>query len=216
MATGKTQIVNLALTHIGEPPIMDITDRNNSTARAANVIYDATFREIARDHEWNCLKTRIQLSKLAAKADFGFLENQFLLPSDFIRMLRLNGRDIKDVTDPYEIEYSKSAGAQVLLSDADTAKIQYIAEIKDTTQYDDLLVESLAVMLASKLATIIRQDEAKGEALLQRYMRVNLPRARKVDGNERNRSPYDAREMSRSLNSRRSGTLQGSLDADAV
>jgi hypothetical protein len=216
MATGKTQIVNLALNHIGEPPIMDITDKNNSTARAANVIYDATFREVARDHEWNCLKTRVELAKLATSTDFGFLDNQFLLPSDFIRMLRLNGRDIKSTTDPYEIEYSKSAGAQVLITDADTAKIQYIAEITDTTQYDDLLVEALATYLGSKLATQIRQDEAKGEALLQRYMRVTLPRARKVDGNERNRSPYDARELSRSINSRRFGTLQGSLDADAV
>jgi hypothetical protein len=216
MATGKTQIVNLALTYIGEPAINDITDRQNSTARAAVVIYDATFREVARDHEWNCLKTRIELAKLSDKADFGFLENQFLLPSDFIRMLRLNGRDIKDVTDPYEIEYSKGAGAQVLLTDADTAKIQYIAEITDTTQYDDLLIETLAVRLASKLASILRQDEAKASALLQEYMQVSLPRARKVDGNERQRSPYNPREQSLSINSRRFGTLQGSLDADAV
>jgi hypothetical protein len=138
------------------------------------------------------------------------------LPSDFIRMLRLNGRDIKDVTDPYEIEYSKGAGAQVLLTDATTAKIQYIAEITDTTQYDDLLIEALAVRLASKLATILRQDEAKASALLQEYMQVSLPRARKVDGNERQRSPYNPREQSLSINSRRFGTLQGSLDADAV
>jgi hypothetical protein len=215
MATGKTEIVNLALNHIGEPPIMDITEVSNSTARTANVIYDSTFREVARDHEWNCLKTRIQLSKLATAPDFGFA-CQYLLPSDFIRMLRLNGRDIKAVTDAYEIEYSKSAGTQVLLTDADTAKIQYIAEITDTTQYDDLLVEALATYLGSKLATILRQDEQKAESLLQRYMRVNLPRARKVDGNERNRSAFDPRETSRSINSRRHGTLQGSLDADAV
>jgi hypothetical protein len=215
MATGKTEIVNLALNHIGEPPIMDITDKNNSTARAANVVYASTLREVARDHEWNCLKTRIQLSKNAVAPDFGFT-NQFIIPSDFIRLLRLNGRDIKGVSDAYEIEYSKNIGAIALLTDADTAKIQYIAEIMDATQYDDLLVETLAVYLASKLATIIRQDEQKAETLLQRYMRVSLPRARKVDGNERNRSPFDPRETSRSITSRRHGTLQGSLDADAV
>jgi len=215
MATGKTQIVNLALTYIGEPPIMDIED-DQTAPRAANVIYDPTFREVARDHEWNCLKTRVELAKLSTVADFGFLDNQFLLPSDFIRMLRLNGRDIKSTTDPYEIEYSKSAGAQVLLSDADTAKIQYIAEITDTVQYDDLLIEALAVRIASKLATILRQDEAKSASLLNEYMTVALPRARKVDGNERNRSAYDPREQSRSINSRRFGTLQGSLDADSV
>jgi hypothetical protein len=216
MATGKTQIVNLALSEIGEPAIMDITDRNNSTARAAVVIYEPTFREVARDHEWNCLKTRVELAKLSATAAFGYLDNQYLLPSDFIRMLRLNGRDIKSTTDAYEIEYNKDQGAQVLLTDADSAKIQYIAEVTDTTQYDDLLVYALYIRLASKLATILRQDEAKASALLDEYMRVALPRARKVDGNERNRSAYDPREQSRSINSRRHGTLQGSLDADAV
>ena len=209
MSEGKTQIANLALNYIGEPPIMDLGDKDNMTARVINLLYKPTFRQVARDHEWNCLKRRVEAAKLAVNPVFGY-EFQYQLPSDFIRMLRLNGRDIKDVTDAFEIEGLR------LLTDADKAKIQYIADIDDTTQYDDLLIDAFAVLLAAKAATQIRQDEAKGDSLMQTYLKVALPRARKVDGNERNRSPYDAREQSRSIQSRRFGTLQGSLDADAV
>ena len=51
MAVSKTDIANQALNHIGEPTIMDITDKDNATARIINSVYDVTFREIARDHD---------------------------------------------------------------------------------------------------------------------------------------------------------------------
>jgi hypothetical protein len=208
MAVSKTDIANLALNHVGEPTIMDINDKNNATARVVKSIFDQTFREVARDHEWNCLKKRVEAAQLTAAPVFGF-SYQYQLPSDFIRLLRLNGRDIRQATNVYEIEGLN------LLTDATSAKIQYIADIKDTTIYDTMLVEALAVYMGSKLATQIRQDEGKAEVLLNRYMQVVLPRARKVDGNERNMTPYDPREQSRSLQSRRVGTFQGSLDNDA-
>jgi len=212
MAVSKTDIANQALNHIGEPTIMDITDKDNATARIINSVYDVTFREIARDHEWNCLKRRTEAAKLATAPVFGYT-NQFKLPADFIRLLRLNGRDISQRTDTYEVENLDGVGL-VLLSDADSAKIQYIAEVTDTTTYDTLFVEAFSVYLASKIATQIRQDEAKGEALMSRYLQVVLPRARKVDGNERNRAPYDPREQSRWLSARQVGTRAGSIDSE--
>jgi hypothetical protein len=207
MSAGKTAIANLALSRLGEPAIMDMTDENSEVARLITVVYEPTVREIARDHEWNCLRKRANIPQLATAPEFGY-DHAYQLPPDFIRLLRLNGRDVQERTALYDIE------GRHLLTDADAAKIQYIGYVEDTTIYDDLFIECLAVRLASKLATIIRDDEAKGQQLSQEYLQVALPRARKVDGNERNKAPYDPREQSRSLNARRLGTWAGSVDVD--
>lgn len=184
---------------------MDLTDENNEVARLVTVVFDSTIRELGRDHEWNCLRMRQDIPQLTATPDFGY-DFQYQLPGELIRLLRLNGRDIQDVTDLYDIEGRK------LLTNATSAKIQYIGYTADTTIYDSLFVEALAMKLAGKLATIIRQDEALGQALKQEYLQVTLPRARKVDGNERNKAPYDPREKSRLLNARRLGTQAGSVE----
>jgi len=210
MAVSKTDIANQALAYIGEPTIMNVNDKDNATARIVNSVYDITFREIARDHEWNCLKRRVEAALLTLAPVFGYAR-QFKLPSDFIRLLRLNGHDIQQRTDTYEIENLDGVGL-VLLSDADVAKIQYIAEVEDTTTYDALFVEAFAVLLGSKIATQIRQDEVKSQGLYNKYIQVVLPRARKVDGNERNKQPFDPREQSRWLNARVTGTFQGGID----
>lgn len=205
MSISRTEIANLALNHVGQPPIMTLSDDDNETARIVNTVFDAAIREMGRDHEWNCLKKRQDLPQVNPAPVFGF-QFQYELPVELIRLLRLNGRDINSNTDLYEIEGRK------LLTDADTAKIQYIGFTADSTLYDSMFVEALAVYIASKIAVQLRQDEALAQALTQRYLTVNLPRARKVDGNERNVAPYDGREQSRWRNARVTGTRQGTID----
>jgi len=184
---------------------MDLTDENNAVARLVTTVFDSTIREVGRDHEWNCLRMRQNIPQLNDTPDFGY-DFQYQLPGELIRLLRLNGRDIQDITDLYDIEGRK------LLTDATVAKIQYIGYTNDSTVYDSLFVECIAMKLAGKLATIIRDDEAMGQSLKQEYLTVTLPGARKVDGNERNKAPYDAREKSRLLNARRLGTFAGSVE----
>lgn len=209
MADGRTDIANLALNHVGEPPIMDLDDDNHPTARIVKLIFNPTIREVGRDHVWNCLKKRDIAAKLVLAPIFGYA-NQFQLPTDFLRLVELNGSDVNERKIDYEIE-AGPAGGRVLLSDAEEAKIQYIHFTEDTTIFDSLFTEALAILMASKIATQIRQD-AKGVELLQRYKQSALPGARKVDSNERRRRPHDNRERSRSLSSRITGTFQGSIN----
>jgi len=202
MSLDKTDIGNLALQHVGQPPVMRIDDKDNDTARVLDLVFEPALREMGRDHEWNCLKTRKSLPQVSPAPAFGFAY-KYRQPSDCIRVLRVNGRDVNEPTDLYEIE------GRDILTDADTMKLQYIRYTEDTTLYDSLFVESLAILIASKLAVTIRQDERLAASLTKQYLTVILPRARKVDGNERNKAPYDARQQSRSLGSRQSGTFNG-------
>ena len=207
MSAGTTEIANLALSHVGEEAIMDLTDENNAVARLVTTVFIPTIKEVGRDHEWNCLRARANIPQVLPVPAFGY-DFAYQLPVNCLRVLRLNGRDIQERTDLYDIEGRR------LLTNATVAKIQYIEYTSDTTVYDALFIECVALRLAGKLATIIRQDEALGNQLKQEYLQVALPRARKVDGNERNKAPYDPREKSRVLNARRLGTWAGSVEVD--
>lgn len=201
MAVSTTDICNLALARVGAQSIMDIDDADSKGARACKNAFEATVREVSRARPWNALKARAALAELSTAPAFGWAK-QFQLPTDFIRLLKLNGVDVTndDPGDFFEIE-----GKQ-LLTDADTADIQYIAYKDDPNAYDPLMVDCVVVLLASKIAVPMRQDEAMAANLRQEYERVTLPRAGKTDGNERKGRRYDPCSESRFIAARRSST----------
>ena len=95
----------------------------------------------------------------------------------------------------------------VLLTDVDSARIRYVANITDVSAYEPKLVEVIALLLASKLATPIRQEESLKFSLYQLYKR-ELAAARRIDGNEAKRSSPVARMVNDSdwVKARRSST----------
>ena len=186
---------------------MRLDDEDNDTARIVELVFEPSIRELGRDHEWNCLAMRANVPQLATPPIFGY-DFQYLMPIECIRVLVVNGQRVGLPTALFKVE------GRNILTDANEMKLEYSGVTLDSTVYDTMFVEALAVMIASKIAIQIRQDEALAQAFAQRYLTVNLPRARKVDGNERNKAPYDGREQSRSLASRRTGTRNGSVRTD--
>ena len=208
MSISLTDIANLALNHVGQPPIMRLDDKDNDTARIVELVFEPAIREMGRDHEWNCLAMRADLPQLANKPAFGY-EFQYRMPVEAIRALVVNGHRVGKATSLFRIE------GRDILTDADSMQLQYIGFTSDSTVYDPMFVEAAATLIASKIAIHIRQDEALAQALYQKYTQSILPKARKVDGNERNKAPYDGREQSRSLQSRRTGTRNGAVRTDS-
>ncbi len=189
----------MALGRVGSKRIMDADDTTNKTARVATTYWTNSVKELLRSHPWNFAKTRVELGQLTATPDFEW-DYQYQLPSDFVRMIKLNGLLAWEPQDFYEIE------GQVLLTDQDAAKIQYIKEETDTTKFDALFVESLSVLLASKMAVVLAEHESLAAQLRQEYERVSLPRARRVDGNERGHRQTDISNSSLWVQSRRQST----------
>jgi hypothetical protein len=126
---------------------------------------------------------------------------QFQLPANFISMVELNGVPVSGTLgEDWEIEGDK------LLTDAAEAKVRFIGYDEDTHNWDPLFVNAVVVNLASKIALLIRKDDALAQALLSEYQRVSLPQARMKDGNERKRKRFDPWEDSRFVQSRRYST----------
>lgn len=200
MALSVTDICNQALARVGEEAIMDVADTSSKLARICNVVFFPTFAEMARMAEWNCLKKRVALAQLSTAPAFEWLY-QYQLPSDFISLVEVNGTAYNgEPQDDWEIE------GRVLLTDAETANIRYIAEDQDTTKWDTLFVGAFVVLLASRIAVRIRQDEGLSQALLTEFERVALPRARMKDGNEKRTARFDPTAQSRFVASRHYST----------
>jgi len=199
MAAGETEIANIALGHIGAPKIQDIEDRENKSAREAKRIFASSRRAIAAKHKWNCLTKRAIAAQLTVKPIFGFAE-QYQLPTDYITMVELNGLDVEKITDRWKVE------GLLLLSDADSANIIYVADVTNVSEWSPGFEQCVALHMAAQLATTIRQDGVKAAELESRLEDRALSDARKTDSNEANLRPIDTTSGSQYIKSRRRST----------
>lgn len=200
MALSITDICNQALARVGAQRIMDIDDADSKSARVCKNAFEATVREVSRAGDWNCLRKRGTLGRLAQAPAFEWAY-QYQLPADFINLSELNGVEYHgQPQDDWEIE------GKVLLTDAERADVKYIAYVEDTTIWDALFTNAVVVLLAAKIAVPIRQDEGLAGNLLTEYQRIALPQARAKDGNQKRRKRFDPCAESRVLASRYNST----------
>lgn len=199
MALTQTQICNLALGRIGAQGIMDIGD-DLKGAKACRNAFEATVREVASLGDWRCLKKRATFAKLATAPAFEWAY-QYQLPADFISLVELNGVEYHgQPSDDWEVE------GKVLLTDAEEAKVTYIAYVEDCTAWDSLFTDAVVVLLASKISVPMRQDEGMAQALKEEFLRSALPKARTKNGNNRRRLRFNPCAESRFLAARYTST----------
>lgn len=198
MAFSNTEICNLALGRIGARTIMDI-DEDEKNARACKNAFELVVKEASRSYPWNCLKRRITCGRLVSAPAFGW-SYAYQLPADCLAVLQLNGWDgIPE--DEFEIEGS------TILTNAEEAKVQYIAYVSDSTKWDPLLASAIVTLLASRVAITLRQDEPLSQMLAQEYERIIAPKGATKSFGERRRQRFDPAAESTFINSRYWGTM---------
>jgi hypothetical protein len=188
----KVEIANTALSIIGEQPITSFSDDSRS-ARVVNQRYDTARRAVLRDHPWNSAKSRTRLAALTQSPEFGW-QRQFQLPSDWLRIVRINGAHPRYAR--FEIE-----GERVLTDMGAPLHLIYVRDEKDTSKYDALLTEAFAARLASEIAMPITQSRQNRNDAWSLY-KEKLQDARSVDAMDEPGEVFDADLW---LNSRLSG-----------
>jgi hypothetical protein len=165
----KVDIANFALVSIGAKKITSMTE-SVKEAQEINLRFDSIRDAVFRSHPWNCLISRAALSQDSSTPTFGY-SYQYILPTDpaCLKVLEFNNGSL---TWPYDNMYNLdgtrlfSIESKKLLTNEATAKIVYIGQITDTTQYDASLVEVLAAAIAAEVCYAItgsngRADRAK-------------------------------------------------------
>lgn len=128
----------------------------------------------------------------------------YALPTDFVSIVGLNETYSCTPSDLYELE------GGLLLTDETEANLEYIRKPTDATSLTNMLadidgkaVTAFSMLLAAKIAPHLKQDgRATADQVMQRYLTVDLPRARTRNGNQNRPSPRFPSQTSTMLRSR--------------
>lgn len=158
MATGIVDLINQALTELGEPPISS-PDEKNRRAITATANLARSRDEVLYEHGWRCATKRTTLSVDGNAPAFEY-SNAFVLPSDFIAVVEFNGiKGEAQVPTPWKIE-----GQRILTNDS-TGELVYVFRQEDISQLDPGLQGCIAANLAAKIAVSVTGDQAKKTAM---------------------------------------------------
>lgn len=156
MASSETEVVNIALTHLGADLIASLDDPSKSASRAkAN--FGMARDAVLRRYPWKCAKKWAVLTPENTTPINPNFAYQFILPPDFLRLISTDQHE-------YAIE-----GSRRILANTDALTIQYVYRNKTVAEWDDLLVQAIAARLAHLLAYPLVQSTAMRDAMWELY-----------------------------------------------
>ena len=139
------QICNLALARLGDSRINALTDAT-AQAQYCSLFYAQTLEELQTEFDWQFCRKLASLTADATAPAFGYAR-RFAVPSDFLRLIRLNGIDEDENFSKWEI-----VDGFIHTDLAAPAQIEYIAHVTDAAKVPAVFVEIFSAKLAVNLA----------------------------------------------------------------
>ena len=166
----EVDICNIALSNLGERPITARNDQNQR-ARACDNRFDDVRDLVLRSHVWNCALKREQLTSSATAPVWGY-DVAYPKPAKMLRLI-----SVKENEYPFKIE------GENIVTNSTSLNILYIEQVTDTAKYDALLIQAIALRLATEIAQDITGKTQLKEALMRKYREV-MSEARSADAVE--------------------------------
>jgi hypothetical protein len=170
--SSQTEICNMALAHFGQSRIIDINQTTGDGAVAAEAcrdFWDNCRKSSLRAATWNFAMEPAELTA-SATAPLFYWAKQFPLPSDYIRMVRVNGRLSGTSISEHEIQ------GQMLLTNYAVAKIIYIKDVPLTGTWPEDFCLAFSYKLAGMVAPRLMADGGQAAvAMMQQHFAASLP-----------------------------------------
>ena len=135
--TGKVKIINIALSRIGDAPIISL-DESKPQARKAVAFFNNTRRSMLRKHPWNFAIHEVELARLPSAPTYEF-QYAFELPADFLRLVKI-----------HDTTRHKVQGRNVL-SDNKVCKLVYVRDVEDPSLWDVSFQDAFAYQMAADM-----------------------------------------------------------------
>lgn len=190
MASSETDIVNDALSVLGETALFSLTD-DTDVARICHGIYPNARDFVLAQHPWNRCVKFAALSRTAASPLMKY-DYQFLYPSDCLRILEPDEEDA-----PCRVRWeigAAASGEAVVWSNSDSLIVRYIFRNKIVELYSPGLVQALSAYLAMKISLAITAHRGKFADMQTLYL-TTLSQAKMLDGQEQSATLLEAREI---------------------
>jgi hypothetical protein len=177
---GVADIVNQALSALGEARITSLDDPGQAAGLARSLFETARDAEIA-GYSWNFARARIMLPALGEKPVFGWA-HQYLLPSDCLRVLEA-GPWPQALMDDYIAGENRAwliEGRNLLSNQGPPLNLIYLRRVDDPAFYPPAFVEVLAAKLAVRMAERLAGSNSKRELAAREYD-MAVKRAKRLD-----------------------------------
>lgn len=182
MAESQVAIANMALTLVGESSINSLEEDAHDAARALRRVYDIVLDSALRDHNWNFAQLRRRLARHLVEPEYEFAY-QYVIPADpyCLRVLETNlHADEKWRLETYQSGQERS---RVIVTDAESVEILYVARMTDPTIWDGLFADAFATELAYRVSFAISHNATLTQSLQAEKERL-WRAARSRDGQE--------------------------------
>lgn len=170
MSVSNVAIANIALTMLSANRITSL-DQDDESARRINAIYEFERDALLYEHNWNFARKQTELSLLDETPTLGDWLYVYQLPSDVIRVIRM------------ELDYPFAIYSRKLYTNSDSAKIEYVSKITDEQIFSSGFIKAFACRLAMEVAYGITQSATVVKLMADRYSAA-LSEAKWADAQE--------------------------------
>ncbi len=155
---------NIALMKLGAPAVVSVTDTTAQAKRIAP-IWDNFRRAYIEDHPWNGSKKTVTLSRRTEKP-LARWQYMYDFPADYIQALAINGNQLKDGDDLWEIETDPDGEKKVLMTDAASVSLQYIFDPVNLCLLSPKVIEAMGYALAAYIAQAFGKKSSEVTVLI--------------------------------------------------
>ena len=187
----KYEIINLALSHLGQKPLTSVTDaalatENTVQAKAALRVWDACLRDTLADRDWGFATVNEFVLQEATYSTVNY-DYAYTYPSICIALWRVYTTETtkKDLGEIFEVVYDYAGSQQLILTDQEDAYARFTYYLIDTTRFSPKFVMALSHKLAAALAIPLNGKEEQAKAELAVY-NVVLSEAQRISSYEKN------------------------------
>ncbi len=182
----RVEIVNYALTRLGGRRIANLESENSEEAKAMNLLFEDTVREVLQLHPWPDAIKRSTVAEIADGADYTDRDYRYQLPTDLIWMM-----DILDSSTYYPIRKllaTEGPGpnratvwdreGSTILCDISPCLIKYIYYPTDMNVLSVTLARAMGVRLAHAASMRLGRDpQTQAQLFQESAMAITLAKA---------------------------------------
>lgn len=179
MAT-EVQIVNLALSWLGQNLINSLTDNQNE-AKVMNANYALSRDKVLAEHAWTFALRREVLAPVAPLPEFGS-QRKFLIPSDVLRVHRVYRASNTAQTERFQNARWVREGQFILAAEVQIWA-HFIYRETNSDRYSTPFAHAVAARLAADTCTTFTENRKFYEQLESQYY-TKLQEATASDGSQ--------------------------------
>lgn len=157
-------ICNMALGFLGQEPILNLLDPQNSQEQLCAQYYDVARLAILEESQWAFAMRRVVLEGEVVEPEWGYA-NAHPLPSDVIRVLFVGLQE--DERQYTQFDWRLEDGN--IVTDQNKIFVRYTGDVTDTTRFSPLFVQCLAARLAADMCIAITENRALRNELYRVY-----------------------------------------------